>query len=74
MTPPTELDTDTLELDRVQRGFEAYLHDGDAEDIALVRGAIDPKNDKVEIERIMEHGGRRFLEDWIRMTTERPGD
>jgi hypothetical protein len=42
----------------------AYLHDGDPEDIALVREAIDPKNDKVDIERIMDHGGRRFLEDW----------
>jgi hypothetical protein len=42
----------------------AYLRDGDPEDIALVREAIDRKNDKVDVERIMEHGGRRFLEDW----------
>ena len=42
----------------------AYLKDGDPEDIALVREAIDRKNDKVDIERIMEHGGRRFLKNW----------
>jgi hypothetical protein len=48
----------------------AYLHNGDPEDITLVREAIDPKNDKVDIERIMDHGGRRFLEDWKNLTAE----
>jgi hypothetical protein len=48
----------------------AYLHDGDPEDIAIVREAIDRKNDKVDIERIMEHGGRRFLEDWKSLNAE----
>lgn len=42
----------------------AYLHDGDPEDIALVREAIDRKVETVDVGRIMEHGGRRFLEDW----------
>ena len=42
----------------------AYLHDGDLEDIALVRQAIDRKEKKVDFQRIMEHGGRRFMEDW----------
>ncbi|MDF1526861.1 MAG: hypothetical protein RRA15_09730 [bacterium] len=42
----------------------AYLKDGDPEDIALVRKAIDRKNDRIDVEMIMEHGGRRFLEDW----------
>ena len=46
----------------------AYLHDGDPEDIALVREAIDRKNERVNVEMIMEHGGRRFLEDWKDLT------
>jgi len=51
----------------------AYLKDGDTKDIALVRKAIDRENDRVDIEMIMEHGGRRFLEDW-RSLKERRGD
>ena len=50
-----------------------YLKDGDPEDIALVRKAIDRKNDRVDVEMIMEHGGRRFLEDWQEQK-ERRGD
>lgn len=42
----------------------AYLKDGDPEDIALVRISIDRSARTLDLERIMEHGGRRFLEDW----------
>ena len=42
----------------------AYLKDGDPQDIALVRKAIDRKIERMNVEMIMEHGGRRFLEDW----------
>ena len=42
----------------------AYLKDGDPQDIALVRKAIDRKNERMNVEMIMEHGGRRFLEEW----------
>ena len=48
----------------------AYLHDGDPEDIALVREAIDRKAETVDVERIMEHGGRRFLANWKEMQAE----
>jgi len=49
----------------------AYLHDGDPEDIALVRDAIDRRAKKVDLGKIMEHGGRRFLEDWKEIQGER---
>lgn len=42
----------------------AYLKDDDPEDIALVRETIDRKTGSVDFEKIIEHGGRRFLEDW----------
>lgn len=42
----------------------AYLKDGDPEDIAVVRHAIDRKRKRIDHERIMEHGGKRFLKDW----------
>ena len=51
----------------------AYLGDGDPEDIALVREAIDRKAKRIDYAKIMEHGGRRFLEDWKELSTERPG-
>lgn len=51
----------------------SYLRDGDPEDIALVRDAIDRKAETVDIQRIMEHGGRRFLEEWKEMEN-RTGD
>jgi hypothetical protein len=51
----------------------AYLKDGDPEDIALARKAIDRKNKGMNVEMIMEHGGRRFLKDWREMTG-RPSD
>ena len=39
-------------------------NDGDPEDIAVVRHAIDRKRKKVDHEKIMEHGGKRFLKGW----------
>ena len=42
----------------------SYLRDGDPEDIALVREAVDRRTRTVDEERIMEHGGIRFLEEW----------
>jgi hypothetical protein len=42
----------------------AYLHDGDTEDIRLVREAIDRKKKTIDIQKIIDHGERRFLEDW----------
>lgn len=42
----------------------SYLQDGDEEDIALVRDAIDVRQDRIEIERIVGYGGRTFLQDW----------
>lgn len=49
-----------------------YLHDGDPEDIRVVREAVDRKRNTMDIDRIMEHGGRRFLEDWRALPTGRP--
>ncbi|UCG38966.1 MAG: hypothetical protein JSV00_01665, partial [bacterium] len=42
----------------------SYLHDGDREDIAAVREAVDERAGTMDADRLMEHGGRRFLEDW----------
>ncbi len=42
----------------------AYLHDGDPRDIALVRQTVHRKRRKMDIQKIVEYGGRRFLEDW----------
>jgi len=41
-----------------------YLHDGDPNDIAVVRRAIDWKAKTINIKRILQYGGRSFLEDW----------
>lgn len=45
----------------------SYLQDGDGEDIAVVREAVDRKKDRIDIGRIAEHGGRTFFEDWMAM-------
>lgn len=42
----------------------SYLHDGDPDDIRVVREAIDRRARSMDIDRIMEHGGKRFLTDW----------
>lgn len=41
----------------------SYLRDGDPEDIALVDDAIDVEGKKIDTDRIMEHGGRKFYRD-----------
>jgi len=41
-----------------------YLQDMDQEDIEVVREAIDRKAKTMDIDMIIEHGGRTFLEDW----------
>ena len=41
-----------------------HLHDEDPEDIAMVRDAVDRNSETMDLEAVMEHGGRRFLEEW----------
>lgn len=41
----------------------SYLHDGDPEDIKFIEKTIDLKSKKMEIEKIMEYGGRRLYRD-----------
>jgi hypothetical protein len=40
-----------------------YLHDGDPDDIAMIDGAIDLEKKKIDVVKIMEHGGGRFYHD-----------
>lgn len=42
----------------------AYLHDGDLKDIEAVRSAVDLPGKKIDVMSLMDHGGRRFYEDW----------
>jgi hypothetical protein len=49
-----------------------YLHDGDPEDIRLVRDAIDRRSKTIDIDRIMDHGGIRLLRDWKSLKSRRP--
>jgi len=46
-----------------------YLQDGDEEDIAMVREAVDRKAQTMDIGMIQEHGGRTFLRDWQELQT-----
>ncbi len=43
----------------------SYLHDGDPEDIKFIEKTIDLKSKKMEIEKIMEYGGRKLYRDLI---------
>ena len=43
----------------------SYLQDGDAEDIALVREAVDTGRKSIIIDRIVEYGGRSLYRDWM---------
>ena len=43
----------------------SYLHDGDHEDINLVDQAIDVKRKKMDIEKIVDYGGRKLYRDLI---------
>jgi len=45
----------------------AYLQDGDEDDIAAVRKYIDVKRDSINIDRIVDHGGRTFYLDWQKL-------
>ncbi len=38
----------------------SYLHDGDRDDIALLRNTVDNDHMKMDIGRIIEHGGEKF--------------
>jgi hypothetical protein len=42
----------------------SYLQDGDAEDIALVREAINTREETIGIGKILQHGGRNLYRDW----------
>ena len=42
----------------------SYLQDGDGEDIALVRDAIDVERGTLDTGRIARHGGRTLYRDW----------
>jgi hypothetical protein len=41
----------------------SYLHDNDPEDIAMIGRSIDVKKRKIDVPRIIEHGGARFCHD-----------
>jgi hypothetical protein len=41
----------------------SYLQDGDSDDIATVRNHIDEKGKRIDIEKIVEHGGLTFYRD-----------
>ncbi len=41
----------------------SYLRDGDPDDIAMIDRAIDLEKRKIDVVKIMEHGGRRFYHD-----------
>lgn len=42
----------------------SYLHEGEPSDIQAVRRAVDRGKKTIDIELLVEYGGRRFLEDW----------
>ena len=42
----------------------SYLQDGDSEDIALVREAINTRDKTIGIGKILEHGGGNLYRDW----------
>ncbi len=44
-----------------------HLHDDDKADIALVREAVDRRAESIDFKAVMEHGGRKFLEEWREM-------
>ncbi len=43
----------------------SYLHDDDPDDLRVVRESIDERRKAMDISRIMNHGGRKFLGDYL---------
>jgi hypothetical protein len=43
----------------------SYLHDGDPDDIRIVGESIDERKGTTDISRIMTHGGKKFLRDYL---------
>jgi hypothetical protein len=43
----------------------SYLHDGDPDDIRIVGESIDERRGTTDISRIMNHGGMKFLGDFL---------
>ncbi|GAB4240621.1 MAG: hypothetical protein OHK0028_18830 [Deltaproteobacteria bacterium] len=43
----------------------SYLHDGDPDDLRIVEGSIDERRGTTDISRIRNHGGMRFLRDYL---------
>ncbi len=41
----------------------SYLRDGDPDDVAMIDKAIDVEKRKIDVVKIIEHGGRRFYHD-----------
>jgi hypothetical protein len=51
----------------------SYLQDGDSEDITVIREAVDEKRERIDIDKIVEHGGRSLYRDWRKLLeTEGP--
>jgi hypothetical protein len=45
----------------------SYLQDGDSEDITVIREAVDEKRERIDIDKIVEHGGRSLYRDWRKL-------
>ena len=45
-----------------------YLHDGDPEDIEAVSTAIDLKTKTIDVNRLLDYGGSKFIQDLDKMT------
>jgi hypothetical protein len=43
----------------------SYLHDGDPDDLRVVGESIDERRGTTDISRIMAHGGKKFLRDYL---------
>jgi hypothetical protein len=43
----------------------SYLHDGDPDDLRVVGESIDERRGTTDISRIMAHGGKKFLGDYL---------
>jgi hypothetical protein len=48
----------------------SYLHDGDPDDSRVVGESIDERRGTTDIPRIMNHGGRKFLGDYLAYSGE----
>jgi len=43
----------------------SYLHDGDPDDLRVVGESIDERRGTMDVPRIMNHGGKKFLGDYL---------